>query len=270
MTRSRLIDISNRPEKAHSARPTAAVVEGRTDWYRIVNAGGSGNAEVFVYDEIGYFGVAASDFVAALKSLGAQPIDMHINSPGGDVWDGMAIYNAVQQHPAAVTCYVDGLAASAASFIACAGDRLVMAKSATMMIHDALTITIGNAADLRAEADLLDKISDQIAGIYADKSGRPAADMRTAMQAETWFNADEAVAAGIADSIAESTRQSPAAKWDLSIFAYAGREQAPAPTAHVAGPSEAPPDAKQGEPPVDPAPAWDWEAIRNSLREAVK
>lgn len=259
--RSRPIDIPT-PSRAKSARPAASLREGRADWYRIVTNSFGQPADVFIFDEIGYYGVSASDFVSELRDRCAgQPISLHINSPGGDVWDGMAIFNAIQQHPAPVTCYVGGLAASAASFIACAGDRLVMAKTATLMIHDALTLTIGNAADLRAEADLLDKVSDQIASIYADKTGRPLDAMRTAMRAETWFNATEATDFGLCDEVSEPQRQipQPANTWDLSVFNYAGRDSAPAPKPPALPPAETP-----------PASPWDLAAIRNSLKEAVK
>lgn len=205
----------------------------RRDWYRIVNAAELGTAQIYVYDEIGYFGVTAAEFVYDLNTLNASKIDVHINSPGGEVFDGIAIFNALKNHPANVTCYVDALAASAASFIAQAGDRVVMARNATMMIHDASGLCIGNAADMRTLADLLDKSSDTIASIYADRAGGGLAHWRNLMKAESWFNADEAVTAGLADVVAGSPGATPEDiprnAWDLSVFRYAGRERAPAP-----------------------------------------
>lgn len=209
----------------------ATLREGRRDWYRIDNAANSsGAAKIYVYDEIGYWGVTAGDFVAELTKLDVEEIELHINSPGGEVFDGVAIYEGLVGHGATVTTYVDGLAASAASFIAMAGDRVVMTKHAEMMIHDAMSFAIGNAADLREQADLLDKVSDKIANIYAERC-EDAAHWRAAMRDETWYSADEAVAAGLADEVADSRKPKnvPANKWDLSMFTYAGRENAPAP-----------------------------------------
>src|SRR5690606_8034659 len=103
------------------------------------------------------------------------------------------------QHQAHVTVIVDSLAASIASVIAMAGDRVVMAKNATMMIHDGHGLSIGNAADMREMADLLDKVSDNIASVYAERAGGDVAEWRERMRAETWYSADEAVSAGLAD-----------------------------------------------------------------------
>ena len=259
MSRPRPINVARRAA-LKSARPAASVREGRTDWFRIENSASS--AEVYIYDEIGYYGVTAGDFIDAFRAVGALPVNLHINSPGGDVWDGVAIYEAIRNHPAQVTTYIDGIAASAASFIAMAGDRVVMAKPASVMIHDALCLVIGNPADLRAEADVLDKVSDSIAGIYADRSGTDEAGWRASMSAESWFNSAEALAAGLVDEIAAPPAKAaavPANTWDLSIFNYAGRDHAPAPKPPAPVPA-----------PTPPAPLWDVAAIRNSLKEAVK
>lgn len=266
MPRPRLLNLANPPKRR---QPSAQLRESLGETLRIVNAGPGGTAEIFVYDEIGYFGVTASDFVDAIRTLGAQPVNLHINSPGGDVWDGMAIYNAIQQHPAEVTVYVDGIAASAASFIAMAGDRLVMAKSSNLMIHDALCLTFGNEEDHHVGADLLGKISGQIAGIYADKSGTDEGTWRAAMRTETWYTGAEAVAAGLADEVADAQRQGPQMSNTAypSIFAFAGRDNAPAPTLPAPAPA-AVPDA----PPPAPALVWDSaaaEAFRSAMREAV-
>jgi ATP-dependent Clp endopeptidase proteolytic subunit ClpP len=208
------------------ARPAADLVQGRTDWYRIKNL--SDVAEVYIYDEIGYFGITASDFVRDLQGITHDKIDLHLNTPGGDVFDGVAIYNALKSHKAEVTVIVDSLAASAGSFIAQAGDKVVMKKNATMMIHDASGLAIGNASDMRDLADLLDKTSDNIASIYSDRAGGTVADWRAAMQAETWYSADEAVKAGLADGV-DGEGKNVDNTWDLSIFNYAGRSEAPAP-----------------------------------------
>jgi ATP-dependent protease ClpP protease subunit len=159
-------------------------------------------AEVFIYDEIGgSFGVSADEFVQDLQNIDADNIDVRINSPGGSVFDAIAIYNALVKHPANVTTYVDALAASAASIIAMAGDQCVMMVGSQMMIHDALGAELGNAAMMREMADFLDRQSDNIASIYTNRAGGEVSDWRNRMLAETWLFADEAVAIGLADSV---------------------------------------------------------------------
>lgn len=175
--------------------------EAKTDWYRIVNKAQSRAATIMIYDEIGFYGVAAADFVKEVNALDVDTIEVQINSPGGDVFDGIAIYNALKNHAARVTTRVDGIAASAASFIAQAGDERVMTRNGQMMIHDAAGLCIGNAADMQQMVDLLNKASDNIADIYAQASGIPAEKWRASMLAETWYSADEAVASGLADTV---------------------------------------------------------------------
>ena len=212
--------------RLRTARPVAQLRQGRTDWYRIKNRA-DGSAEITIYDEIGYFGVTAADFMAELSRLDVERLDVRINSPGGDVADGWAIYNRLQQHPARVTTYVDGWAVSAASTILQAGDRRVAAKASQTMIHEGWGVVIGGAADLRDAADRLDQVNGVIAEMYADRAGGSVDDWRAAMEAETWYTGDEAKAAGLVDEIAgEATVDN---SWDLSIFAHAGREKAPAP-----------------------------------------
>jgi ATP-dependent protease ClpP protease subunit len=155
-----------------------------------------------IYDELGVFGVTAADFVAELKQI-TGPIQVHISSPGGDFFDGIAIFESLRQYRGPVTVVVDSLAASAASVIAMAASpgRLIMAENSMLMIHEASAVSVGNAADMIRTALLLEKASETIAAIYAGRSGKPAAMWRQAMQAETWYTAQEAVAAGLADSI---------------------------------------------------------------------
>lgn len=150
-------------------------------------------------DEIGYWGTTAQDFVDELLAIDSATIELHVNSPGGDVFDGLAIMNALADHPATVNVVVDGMAASAASYIAMAGDSVKMNRGSQLMIHDALGFCVGNAADMEEMKVLLDRISDTIAGIYADRAGGKADDWRELMRAETWYSATEAVDAGLAD-----------------------------------------------------------------------
>lgn len=173
---------------------------GSRDWYSIRNVSDT-EAEIFIYDEIGYWGTTAADFIKDLRDIKATSITVRINSPGGDVFDGIAIHNALQRHKADVTVYVDGIAASAASFIAMAGNTVLMSKHSQMMIHDASGFAYGPADDMRKMADILDKSSNTIASMYAAKSGGTTDEWRQKMRDETWFTDQEAVDAGLADGI---------------------------------------------------------------------
>lgn len=167
----------------------------------------SDRAELVIYGDIGpvFWGdeVSAADFANTLKEVGnVKDLDVRINSYGGDVFDGLAIYRQLVEHSASVAIHVDGIAASAASVVAMAGDVIRIGESARMMVHDAWTIAIGNAADLRSTADRLDETSQAIAEIYSARSGRGPTEMRDAMRAETWYTGKEAVAAGLATEVA--------------------------------------------------------------------
>jgi ATP-dependent Clp endopeptidase proteolytic subunit ClpP len=186
----------------------------------------------------GWWGISAKEFNEALDELGdVEQINLHINSPGGEVYEGIAILNSLRRHNASVTAIVDGLAASAASFIAVGVDKTIMAPNTEMMIHDAWGITIGPAADMHAMGDRLDKISNNIAGIYAGKAGGATDTWRSSMLDETWYSAEEAVAAGLADGIegADAEDVDPGEivenAFDLSVFKHKGRIDAPAPDA---------------------------------------
>lgn len=170
-------------------------------------------AELLIYGPItsggGYGeGISASDVAAILREAGPGPINVRINSPGGDVFQGVAIHSLLARHPGSVTCYVDGLAASAASFIMLAGDHIVMARNAMVMIHDGMTGAYGNAATLKRSADLLEQVSENIADMYADRAGEDAAHWRGLMTVNaedgTWFRGPDAVSAGLADEITEA------------------------------------------------------------------
>lgn len=194
-------------------------------------------ATLRLYDVIdnwgGYWGVSAAEFVEALDALGdgITEIQLHINSPGGEVWQGLTIMNALRQHKARVVVTVDAIAASAASFIAMAGDEIVMALGAEMMIHDPMNVCAGNAQRMLDMAERLDRESNNIASIYASKAGGTTEQWREAMKAETWYSAEEAVAAGLADRLDDDQAAEDEAKnlFDLSFFDYAGRAKAPGP-----------------------------------------
>src|ERR1051325_7024234 len=172
------------------------------DWCKIENISAD-EATIHIFDEIGMWGTSAQGFVDQLNAVTAPKISVHINSPGGEVFDGVAIHTALASHKAHVTTFVTGVAASAASFIAMAGDTIRMARNATMMIHDASGLVWGNAREMRQQADLLDKLSDNIADMYAIQAGGTVEDWRAAMLKETWYTGKEALAAGLVDEITD-------------------------------------------------------------------
>jgi len=158
-------------------------------------------AEVMIYDNIGSYGVTAAQFRTEFNGIKAAKIDLRINSYGGECFDAEAICCAIREHPAQVTAHVDGVAASAASVIACACDSVQIGKNAFMMIHNASSGAYGYASDLRQTADLLDKLSGAIAQIYVEKTGKNKEAVAKAMDDETWFDAAEAKEWGLADCI---------------------------------------------------------------------
>lgn len=211
----------------------------RREWYQIRNAAkdDSGPAEILIYDEIdSWFGVAAEDLARAITALDDdRELTVRINSPGGNVFDGVAILNSLRGHPGHVTTIVDGLAASAASYIAQGGDTIIMRPNSEMMIHDASGIVLGGSADMRKMADRLDQATRNIASIYADRTGGTVDEWLDLMGEETWFSAQEAVDAGLADRIEKPSKNGDdadrkmVARFDLSMFNHAGRRSAPAP-----------------------------------------
>lgn len=232
--------------------PISVLREPGADWFRISAAAtgsdGEVSAEVYIYDEIGYWGTSAKDFAALIGGLDVDRINLRVNSPGGSAWDGVAIMNALRRHRATVDVTVDGLAASAASLICMAGDHITMNRSAQMMIHDASGLAWGNAQTMHETAALLDKLSDSYADAYAKRAGGSRAEWRDVMRAETWYTAEEAVLAGLADEWDGSAESRAAASFDLSRFAYPGRSAAPAPALHVAALHNPPVSTEPGNP----------------------
>lgn len=168
--------------------------------------------EIILYGDIG-FDVTARGFSDEMKALGkVKDIDLRINSFGGDVFDGVAIYSRLKESGANITVHIDGIAASAASVIAMAGSSIRIAEAGFVMIHDAWAVAVGNAADMRKQADRLEAVSAQIAGIYQRRTGQEMEQIREWMAAETEFNAEEAVEAGFATEVFEAERM--AAKFD--------------------------------------------------------
>lgn len=189
-------------EKMRARLPQAS---GRS-WYEIRNAEGD-VATVRIYDEISYWGISADDFARELEKITAAKIEVQINSPGGNVFDGLAIYNALRMHPAEVTTRVDGIAASIASVIAQAGDHRIIVKSAQMMIHEAWGMAIGSAQEMRDFADLLDQQNDVIAGIYADRAGGDLDAFRELMRTDLYLTDAQALEHGLVDEILTPERK---------------------------------------------------------------
>lgn len=172
-------------------------------WYRI-NAYAKGRAEILLYDEIGGWGITAQQFARDLKALGdVSQIDLRIHSPGGDVFEGMAIYNLLRTHPANVDVYIDGLAASMGSVIAMVGNTIHMPENAMMMVHKPWGIQGGDADAMRRYAELLDKVEGSLVSAYVAKTGKSEDEIKSLLKDETWMTGREAVEAGFADQLIE-------------------------------------------------------------------
>lgn len=174
-------------------------------WFRMKANAESAEADIYIYDEIGYWGVTAKQFVNQLQALGdIKNINLHINSPGGDVFDGIAIYNALKNHGAAITVYIDGLAASMASIIAMVGNPVIMPENTMLMIHKPWGFAGGDANDMRDYADLLDKVENVLIPAYAHKTGMDPAKIAEMLEDETWLDGNECLALGFADKVIPS------------------------------------------------------------------
>ncbi|HII3673171.1 TPA: ClpP-like prohead protease/major capsid protein fusion protein [Yersinia enterocolitica] len=170
-------------------------------WFSI-QAKAGGTASISIYDEIGFYGVSAKQFAEELTALGRlSHIELHIHSPGGDVFEGIAIYNLLKNHPARITVIVDGIAASMASFIAMVGDVVRMPENAMMMIHRPWGIQGGDAAEMRRYADLLDKVEETLIPAYASKTGKTPEELAAMLESETWMNGTECLKHGFADEL---------------------------------------------------------------------
>lgn len=197
-----------------------------------VRALAGNEAEILLYDAIvdtqdeadWLGGVSPQSMVPQIRDIKAGTIHLRINSPGGSVFAARAIEAALREHPARIVVHVDGVAASAASVVAMAGDEIVMQPGAMLMVHKSWTLTYGNANDLLETAALLEKVDGTLAETYATRSGKPRDEIDAWMAAETWFTGAEAVSAGLADRVAEAESK-PAAAWNLSAYAHAPAAQ---------------------------------------------
>ncbi|AWR58746.1 peptidase S14 [Proteus mirabilis] len=175
-------------------------------WFRM-QAKEDQTADIYIYDEIGGWGISARRFTEDLISLGnLSHINLHIHSPGGEVFDGIAIYNQLKNHSATITVYIDGLAASMASVIAMVGDTVIMPKNAMMMIHKPWGGSWGDANDMREYADLLDKLENVLIPAYVAKTGKTTEEITAMLEQETWLDGDECVEYGFADKVIEPVK----------------------------------------------------------------
>lgn len=163
-------------------------------------------AEVLIYDEIGdesWGGISAKGLTKQLKDLKAKTINVRINSPGGSVFDGFSIYEALKRHPARIEVDIDGYAASIASVIAMAGEKIRMSKFGFFMIHNPSGFSMGESKDLRKTADLLDQVKEKLLIAYMERTDASKEEIDQWMNNETWFGADQAKNIGFIDSVTD-------------------------------------------------------------------
>ena len=184
------------------------------NWYDFQNK--AEVVEISIYDEIGDYGTSAKQFIDELKSVGSKDITIRMNSVGGSVFDGLAIYNVLRSHQGYVKVKIEGLSASIASIIALAGDDIEMAENGFFMIHNPFGKSMGGADDMRKTADLLDKIKQELINIYANKTQLSEETISSMMDEETWLTSQEAKEMGFIDTITEPIKV--AASFDFSKF----------------------------------------------------
>ena len=222
------------PEAKSFARPQNFQWDAPSDvlakWSeRPLAAEGDDPSTVSIYDVIGEDmwtggGFTAKRMAGALRSIGKNPVTVKVNSPGGDMFEGIAIYNLLREHPAKVTIDVMGWAASAASIIAMAGDEIRMGLGTFMMVHNAWGMVIGNRHDMEDAAKLFEGFDGAIADIYEARTGQSRKDIQKLMDAETFMGPTEAVAKGFADSIAEELKSADASAKNIDQRLMARRQ----------------------------------------------
>lgn len=188
-------------------------------WYNLAQQADSGEVSIYIFDEIGAWGVTAKSFIEELLSVpNAKAINLHINSPGGDVFDALAIYNMLSRMPQPKRAYIEGMAASAASFIPMACNEIHMPDNAMMFIHNAWTMTAGDSEQLRQTADFLDRIGESIVNVYASRATVSREQIVEMMDKETWLSASDAKAIGLCTHIDSAVQI--AAKFDASLYRH--------------------------------------------------
>tara|TARA_R100000655_G_scaffold32659_1_gene64625 strand:+ start:7322 stop:8317 length:996 start_codon:yes stop_codon:yes gene_type:complete len=188
----------------------------KNSWYTFKNSSNGQPAEVLIYEQIGDWGVTAQNFIKDVQSVGKSDLTVRINSVGGSVFDGLAIYNILRSHKGNVNVKIEGLAASIASIIALGGDNIEMAENGFFMIHNPFGNSFGDAEEMRKTADLLDKIKKELVSVYAKQSSLTESEIQDMMDEETWLTSQEALEMGFVDTITEPIKI--AASFDLSRF----------------------------------------------------
>ena len=186
------------------------------DWYKIVNE--EKKTKIYIYDAIGKYEVSAQKFIQELEKS-KDRIELHLNSPGGAVFEGFAIYNAIKQSEKTVDVYIDGLAASIASVIAMAGDKIYIAKNATIMIHNVSAGAHGEKKELEKTIKVMKQLEEQIQNIYVERTGLPKKEIQEMMDTETWMTAKVAVEKGFADEVIETNAKNTTI-WNLANYDY--------------------------------------------------
>ena len=183
-------------------------------WNPGVQAATEGDETIIsIYDVIGEDswtgeGITSKKMEGILRKIGSRDVTVNINSPGGDFFEGIAIFNLLREHPHHVTVKIMGLAASAASVIAMAGDKVQISEIGFLMVHNAWALAVGNRHDMRDAADTLEPFDDAMAGLYSTRAGIEKAEAAAWMDKETWFNGSQAIAAGLADDLLSATEVS--------------------------------------------------------------
>lgn len=238
------------------------------NWYSITAR--ANEAHIYIFDEIGGFGVTAKAFIKDLQGLGGRPVILHVNSPGGDMFEALAIFNALDSYLGHVTVIVEGVAASAASFIAMAADTIIMPANTMLMVHNASAGVVGGEEAMHEGARILSNLNTTMVAAYAAKSGLSDDRVAELMAATTWMTAEEALALGFADEVRDAVKV--AANFDLSRYPHAPRAaDAPKTMAELSasfwgargkGPAVAPDDPEDVSDLV-PAPITHAEAFSN-------
>lgn len=252
-----------------------AATRGET-WFRMKSSGDK-SADIYIFDEIGYWGVTAKEFAKELRALGdVTHINLHIHSPGGDVFDGIAIYNMLNGHPASKTVYIDGLAASMASVIAMVGNPIIMPENAMLMIHKPWGGLYGDANEMREYADLLDKVETVLIPAYAKKTGKTSEELAAMLNDETWLTGQECLEHGFADQITTPVQAMACIKSkrieEFEAMPNALKNMITPPRAQAPQPTQQPvtqPQASQ-QPTIQSVVTLDENTIRAQEREAQK
>lgn len=227
------------------------------NWYLIQAAAGDKPATISIHDEIGYWGVNAKQFIADLRAIEGDTINLEINSPGGSVTDAVAMFSALRASGKTINVKVLGIAASAASYIAMAGDKIVMPANTFMMVHNPLSYAYGNADDMREVADLLEKVGGSLLATYVKRSGKPEAEVKALLDAESYLTAAECLELGLCDEVIDEITAVASFDPDMLPEHIKALFAKKPPVAAAPAPAAAPAAAPATQPVVDTAPLAD-------------